>query len=115
MNETDFRKFNYNVLGANSSIKGDLTLTGDAIITSRIEGSVEVKETGKLVLERGSHIIGKVKAIDLEIFGQVDGEIECSGIVSIRSSAHVVGTVKSARLVIYPGAVVEMTANSQGE
>ncbi len=115
MNETDFRKFNYNVLGTNSSIKGDLILSGDAIITSKIEGSIEVKDTGKLVLERGSHIIGKVKAIDLEIFGQVDGEIDCSGLVAIRSSAHVVGSVKSARLVIYPGAVVEMSANSQIE
>jgi cytoskeletal protein CcmA (bactofilin family) len=115
MNDTDFRKFNYNVLGTNSSIKGDLILSGDAIITSKIEGSIEVKDTGKLVLERGSYIIGKVKAIDLEIFGQVDGEIDCSGLVAIRSSAHVVGSVKSARLVIYPGAVVEMSANSQIE
>jgi cytoskeletal protein CcmA (bactofilin family) len=113
MNEHDFLQFNYNVLGVKSRVVGDLILTGDSIITTSVEGSIEVLESGKLVLERGSHIRGKIKAIDLEIFGQVEGEIECSGLVSIRSSAQVIGTIKSARLVIYPGAMVEMTANSQ--
>lgn len=113
MNDHDFRQFNYNVLGVKSKIVGDLILCGDAIITSEVEGSIEVREEGKLVLERGSFVRGKVKALDLEIFGQVEGEIECSGLVSIRASAHVVGSIKSARLVIYPGAVVEMTASSQ--
>jgi cytoskeletal protein CcmA (bactofilin family) len=113
INDHDFRQFNYNILGVKSRIKGDLILSGDAIITSTIEGSIEVLDTGKLTLERGSFIKGKITAIDLEIFGQVEGEIVCSGLVSIRSSAHVTGTIKSGRLVIYPGAIVEMTAHSQ--
>src|SRR5687768_8807457 len=107
INDQDFRDFHYNVLGSRSKIVGDLILCGDAIITSEIEGSIEVKDEGKLILERGSLIKGKVKAIDLEIFGSVEGEIDCSGLVSIRSSAHVTGIIKSGRLVIYPGAIVE--------
>ena len=113
MNDQDFRQFHYNILGTNSRVVGDLTLSGDAIITSMIEGSVEVLDQGKLVLERGSFIKGRIKAIDLEIFGKVEGDIECSGLVSIRSSAEVSGSIKSARLVIYPGAIVEMKASSQ--
>ena len=113
MTDQDFRQFNYNVLGTNSRVKGDLTLSGDAIITSTIEGSIEVLDQGKLVLERGSFVKGKIKAIDLEIFGKVEGDIECSGLVSIRSSAEVTGSIKSSRLVIYPGAIVEMKASSQ--
>lgn len=111
--DQDFREFNYNVLGAKSKFTGDLVLCGDAIITSEIHGSLEIKEEGKLVLERGSFIKGKIKAIDLEIFGKVEGDIECSGLVSIRSSAEVIGTIRSGRLVIYPGAIVEMSAVSQ--
>lgn len=113
INDHDFKQFHYNVLGVKSKVIGDLILCGDAIITSVIEGSVEVQDSGKLVLERGSFVKGKIKAIDLEIFGQVEGDIECSGLVSIRASAHVTGSIKSARLVIYPGAIVEMTADSQ--
>jgi cytoskeletal protein CcmA (bactofilin family) len=113
MTDQDFRQFHYNILGTNSRVVGDLILSGDAIITSTIEGSIEVLDQGKLVLERGSFIKGRIKAIDLEIFGKVEGDIECSGLVSIRSSAEVSGSIKSARLVIYPGAIVEMKASSQ--
>lgn len=113
INDQDFRQFHYNILGVKSQVIGDLILSGDAVITSSVQGSIEVIDSGKLVLERGSFVKGKIKAIDLEIFGQVEGDIECSGLVSIRSSAHVSGSIKSGRLVIYPGAVVEMTANSQ--
>jgi cytoskeletal protein CcmA (bactofilin family) len=112
IDDREFREFHYNVLGASSHITGDLILSGDAIVNSYIEGSIEVKENGKLILERGSFVKGKIKAIDLEIFGSVEGDIECSGLVSIRSSAHVQGSIKSGRLVIYPGAVVEMNASS---
>jgi cytoskeletal protein CcmA (bactofilin family) len=115
INDHDFKQFHYNVLGVKSKVIGNLSLSGDAIIISYVEGSIEVIDSGKLVLERGSFVKGKIKAIDLEIFGQVEGEIECSGVVSIRSSAQVTGSIKSARLVIYPGAIVEMTANSQEE
>ena len=113
INDQDFKDFHYNVLGAKSRINGDLLLSGDAIINSQIEGSIEVVGHGKLILERGSIVKGKIKANDLEIFGIVDGEIECSGLVSIRSSAEVKGQIISGRLVIYPGAIVEMNATSQ--
>ena len=113
INDQDFRNFHYNILGSSSVVKGDIILCGDAIITSYIEGSIEMKNNGKLILERGSSVKGKILAIDLEIFGEVNGDIECSGLVSIRSSAHVSGTIKSNRLVIYPGAIVETHADSQ--
>lgn len=105
--DKDFRDFNYNVLGSRSKITGDVVLCGDAIITSEIHGSIEVLEQGKLVLERGSFVKGRIKAIDLEIFGTVEGDIECAGLVSVRSSARITGTLKSGRLVIYPGAIIE--------
>lgn len=115
IDDQDFKDFNYNVLGAKSSFTGDLVLSGDTIINAHVDGTIEVRESGKLILERGSFIKGRIKAIDLEIFGTVEGEIECSGLVSIRSSATVQGSIKSGRLVIYPGAVVEMNASSQSE
>lgn len=115
MNDMDFKDFNYNVIGSKSRITGDLILSGDAIVSSHIDGSIEVLDLGKLILERGSFVKGKIKAIDLEIFGTVEGMIECSGLVSIRSSANVKGEIRSGRLVIYPGAIVEMTASAEAE
>ena len=113
--DQDFKNFQYNVIGSQSSIKGDLILSGDSIVNSIVEGTIEIKDKGKLILERGSLVKGKIKAIDIEIYGTVEGEIECSGLVSIRSSAQVMGEIKSDRLVIYPGAIVEMRAISQSQ
>jgi cytoskeletal protein CcmA (bactofilin family) len=112
IHDKDFKDFHYNVFGAKSKFSGDLVLSGDTIINSVVEGTVEIVDQGKLTLERGSIVKGKIKAIDLEIFGSVEGEIECSGLLSIRSSAYVQGQIKAGRLVIYPGAVVEMSASS---
>lgn len=111
--DQDFKEFRYNILGIDSEIKGDLVLSGDAIITSRIEGSILIKGEGRLILERGSQVKGKVTANDLEIFGSVDGEIQCSGTVSVRSSARISGILRSGKLVIYPGAVVEMDISTE--
>ncbi len=111
--DADFRDFNYNVLGSRSKITGDIILSGDAIITSEIHGSVEVTDQGKLILERGSFVKGKIKAIDLEIFGTVEGDIECAGLVSVRSSAKITGTLKSGRLVVYPGAIIETEISTE--
>jgi cytoskeletal protein CcmA (bactofilin family) len=113
IHDQDFKNFQYNVIGLKSMIRGHLELSGDTIISSFIEGSIEVKDKGQLILERGSLVKGKIKASDLEIYGSFEGEIDCSGVVSIRSSAQVSGQIKSDRLVIYPGAIVEMKAQSQ--
>lgn len=110
--EQDFKEFKYNILGSNSTIKGDLILSGDAIITSRIEGSIQMIGEGKLVLERGSFIEGKIEAHDVEIFGVVKGEIFSAGTVSVRASAKISGSLESKKLVVYPGAVVEMDINT---
>lgn len=109
----DFKEFHYNVLGSKSRVKGDLHLSGDAIITSEIEGSIQVLDEGKLILERGSFVKGKIFAVDLEIFGTVEGDIVSTGLVSVRSSARIKGSLKAARLVIYPGAIVEMDVSAQ--
>lgn len=108
----EFKNFQYNILGSESSLTGDLKLSGDTILNSHIEGDIEVTGDGKLVLERESLVKGKIKGTDLEIFGHVEGEIHCTGIVAIRSSARVHGNIVSGRLVIYPGAEVELNAHA---
>lgn len=112
--DQDFKDFRYNILGSDSKIVGSLILSGDSIVTSSIEGSIEILGDGKLILERGSYIKGKIIAKDLEIFGTVDGEISCSGTISVRSSAKLTGILRSGKLVIYPGAIVDMDMTTLG-
>jgi len=113
--EQDFKEFKYNILGSNSTIKGDLVLSGDAIITSRIEGSIKMIGEGRLVLERGSHVQGELEAHDVEIFGTVSGEIRSTGTVSVRASAKISASLESKKLVVYPGAIVEMDITTKSD
>ena len=88
------------LIGAGTVINGDINFTGGLRIDGTIKGNIKAAgdKPGTLVLSE---------------LAKVEGEIECSGLVSIRSSAEVSGSIKSARLVIYPGAIVEMKASSQ--
>lgn len=113
ISNSEFRVFQYNVLGMGSKLSGDVSFSGDTIITASIEGNIKMLNSAKLVLERDSQVKGKIEAYDLEIFGEVDGDIISEGSVSIRSSAQVSGSIKAKKLVIYPGAIVNTQAISQ--
>lgn len=113
INGNDFRAFQYNVLGLGSKLIGDISFSGNTIITATIEGNVKMLNSATLTLERDSKVTGRIEAFDLEIFGEVDGDIHSEGSVSIRSSAQVSGSIKARKLVIYPGAIVNTEANSQ--
>lgn len=110
----DFKNFQYNVLGPSTLLTGDIHFSGDAIITAAITGNIKMLNSGKLILERGSLVKGRIEAFDLEVFGEVEGDIISQGSVAIRSSAQVSGSIKAKRLIIYPGAIVNTEAISQG-
>ncbi|HLW56830.1 MAG TPA: polymer-forming cytoskeletal protein [Bacteriovoracaceae bacterium] len=114
INGNDFKNFQYNVLGAETQLTGNINFSGDAIITATIEGNIKMLNSSKLILERGSKIKGQIEAFDLEVFGEVIGDILSEGSVAIRSSAQVTGSIKAKKLIIYPGAIVDTTAISQG-
>lgn len=108
----DFKTFQYNILGPLTQISGNISFCGDAIITASIEGNIKMLNSAKLVLERGSKVKGAIEAFDLEVFGEVEGDIISEGSVSIRSSAQVNGSIKAKKLIIYPGAIVDTSAHS---
>lgn len=114
ISSNDFKAFQYNILGSQTLITGDINFSGDAIITATVEGNIKMLHSSKLVLERGSKVKGAISAFDLEIFGEVEGDITSEGSVSIRSSAQVSGSIKAKKLIIYPGAIVDTRADCQG-
>lgn len=114
INGNDFKNFHYNVLGPDTHLIGDINLAGDAIITAKIEGNIKMLNSSKLILERGSQVKGCIESFDLEVFGEVTGDIISEGSVAIRSSAQVTGSIKAKKLIIYPGAIVNTEAYSQG-
>jgi cytoskeletal protein CcmA (bactofilin family) len=115
MKEINFKNLNYTVLGANNKIVGDLEMQGDTIIHSQIEGTITIKDTSNLIIERKAKIDGTIYCHDVEVFGKVFGNIYAEGKLTIRSSAEVSGVIKAKKLSIYPGAILNMEAHAENE
>lgn len=113
MLESNLKKQNYTVIGVGSSIEGDLTLSGDVYIHSFVEGSITIINEGKITLERTSQIKGSISCTNIDVFGKVEGNINSAGTLTIRSSAEISGTIKSKKLIVYPGAILNTEAHAQ--
>ena len=112
MEENDFKTYHYNIIGLNSEMSGVIKLKGDTVFNGSIDGELHLI-SGKLVIERGSKVKGKIFATEIEVFGEISGDIFCSGKLSFRSSAKFEGDIQSQSLVIYPGAQINMHAQAQ--
>lgn len=115
MKESNFKNQNYTVIGIDNYIKGDLELKGDIVIHSKIEGTLTVKDTGKVILERSSHFLGTIYCEDIEVFGKIEGNINANGALTVRSSANISGAINAKKISIYPGAILNMEAHAEQE
>lgn len=115
MNELDFKKLNFSVLGRNCQFEGELKLFGDTLITCNVKGTLVVQDQGKLTIERGADICGDIYCNDIEVFGNVEGSIRAQGTLTIRSSAQVSGNIEAKSLSIYPGAVLNIEGHTPEE
>ena len=92
------------VLGADSTVKGEMVVRGTVRIDGNLEGDIRadwviVGETGR--------IRGNVKARAIVVGGRVDGNIEGSEIVELKDKAQVVGEICTSKLSISEGALFE--------
>ena len=92
------------VLGADSTVKGEMVVRGTIRIDGYLEGDIRadwviVGETGR--------IRGNVKTRSMVVGGRVDGNIEGSEIVELKDKAQVVGEICTAKLSISEGAMFE--------
>lgn len=108
-----FKKLDYTILGKDSEIKGNITVQSPAYILGNIHGEVTVLGDDKLVVEIGANIQGKIFCRDVEVLGSVSGEIHSEGTLLIRSSGRVDGSFNSKKLVIQPGAALNVEGHSE--
>jgi cytoskeletal protein CcmA (bactofilin family) len=93
----------FSVLGADLSIKGDLTANADLHIDGKVEGDVDCTS---LVQGETSAIHGMVRAKSARLSGTVHGSIEVGELVILKS-ARIHGDVSYDALTIEQGAQVD--------
>lgn len=108
----DIEIIKHSYLAKGGLIKGELYFSGIVHLSSSLEGALTVEESGRLIIEREGAVKGSIRAGYLEIFGTFEGEIYSKGIVIIRPSARVIGSINCDKIVIYPGALLNLKANT---
>ncbi len=82
-------------------IEGKIEGTGNVRIVGRFKGEVSVK--GDLTIERGAHISGEIRAENIVVSGEVEGNIHATARVELSESGEITGDVKASSLTVAAG------------
>lgn len=91
-----------NLIGAGTTIEGDVTTSGDIRIDGSLIGSIKVK--GKLVLGSSGSVDGEVVCQNADLSGSLKGKIEVSELLSLKATAKLNGDIFTNKIAVEPGA-----------
>ena len=90
-------------IGAASTIRGDITGKGDVVINGRVEGTIDLPDNDANV-ESSGVMDGSILARNVNIRGNVQGDMEARSKVAIFATGTVIGTIVAPRIQIEDGA-----------
>jgi len=101
-----------NRINEGTQLKGDIISNGYFRIDGTIEGSIS--KPSKVVLGKSGVIIGKLSCEDADIEGRFEGNLDVSGTLTIKSTAHIEGEVVVGKLAVEPGATFNASCSMKG-
>jgi cytoskeletal protein CcmA (bactofilin family) len=111
INETS--SFSTNMITAGTTITGDISCNSDMRIEGTLKGNLVAK--GKLVVGNTGEIRGEVSCQNCDVEGLLDGKVTIHELLSLRSTARVVGDINTNKLAIEPGAIFTGTCTMDNE
>ena len=91
-----------NVIGSSIVIDGEISGDEDLIIQGTIKGKIALQES--LIVENSGTVEADIETRNVEISGQVTGNIRASDRVEIKSEGRMTGDIKAPRILIADGA-----------
>ncbi|MDR7192911.1 bactofilin family protein [Luteimonas terrae] len=92
------------IIAADLTIEGKIEGTGDVRIAGRFKGDVNVQ--GNLTIEHGAKLNGGVRAQQVLVSGELEGNIESASLVELRDSAVLTGDLKAGSLTVASGSKI---------
>jgi len=96
-----------NIIGKNTSIKGDIVSDGDFRIDGTIEGTI--KTNGRVVIGKEGEIKGTVNCNNADIEGLFTGKLIVNKLLTLKPTAQINGETTIGKLAIEPGAIFNAT------
>ena len=96
------------LIGAGTTIEGDITFTGGLRIDGNIKGNVKAlgSKPGTLVVSELAKVEGEIDVAHVVINGTVAGPVRASEYVELLPKARVTGNVSYKSIEIHGGAIV---------
>jgi cytoskeletal protein CcmA (bactofilin family) len=101
INETEHTSIN--LIGSGTTIKGEVTASGDIRVDGSINGNIQTK--GKLVVGNTGTIDGEIVCQNADISGRINAKMQVKELLTLKSTAHFNGEITVSQLAIEPGAI----------
>ena len=92
------------VISEKSDIEGKLNMPGKVMILGSFTGSINCST---LEIYKNGKVVGTIEAEDVIIAGYVEGELACSGLLTIAKTGAVKGRVAYGNLLVELGGLFE--------
>jgi cytoskeletal protein CcmA (bactofilin family) len=90
------------LIGAGTTLKGDITSNGDLRIDGTLVGNIHC--TAKVVIGANGVVEGDITGQQADIMGKVSGTIKVKDLLQLKTSCSVNGNLHAAKLQIEPSA-----------
>lgn len=101
-----------NRINEGTKLKGDVESKGFFRIDGIIDGNV--KTPSKLVLGQTGVITGTLRCENADIEGTFSGNLDVSGTLTLKATAHITGDVVVGKLAVEPGATFNASCVMKG-
>jgi cytoskeletal protein CcmA (bactofilin family) len=100
------------VVGANITVKGEITGDEDLLVEGTVEGQIRVSRELR-VGPRGK-VRANVTAQSVVVSGELVGDCEATGRVEIQATGRLMGNIRAPKVVIAEGAVFRGNSDMSG-
>ena len=97
------------LIGAGTSIEGNLTFTGGLRVDGQVRGNIVAEEgkPGTLVISEQARVEGEIRVPHIVVNGTIVGPVQSAEYVELQAKANVTGDVQYNTLEMQLGAVVQ--------
>jgi cytoskeletal protein CcmA (bactofilin family) len=92
-------------IGRSLVIKGELSGAESIFVDGRVEGTISFPDN-RVTIGRNGNVAANINAKELVVMGRVQGNVECTDRVDIRSEGVITGDVITHRISVEEGAVL---------
>lgn len=91
-----------NIIAAGTTLTGDINSAGDCRIDGVLKGNI--KSNSKIYIGKTGVIEGKIECQCIEIEGHAVADVSATELLSLKSSAQLIGNIHVGKIAIEPGA-----------